>query len=319
MSFQHQDTSCEGPVRASLHRSDTSVTLCTPPHSHKKTDNVSIDYDEWLQYPKIDMHCHVWNMATEAEERASTEQLITAGTMLGISEYWCSAPITGGVIADIEDIRIRNDSVLRAVQRYPDRIRGMCFVIPGQYQVALDEVKRCLDAGMIGLKLYNQYKIDDPAVYPVIELAIERRVPILEHAGFIEAREHLDRQPLISNGRHFANLNEHYPEAMLIHAHIGGGGDWEQSIRWMRDTSEHLYCDVSGSNLDDGQVEQAVQDMGAERVLFGTDGTMCGSVGKVIDATLTDEAKRSIFFGNAEAILAAQGTTPRHAAEKVAV
>ena len=156
-------------------------------------------------------------------------------------------------------------------------------------------------------------------MYPVIELAIERRVPILEHAGFIEAREHLDRQPLISNGRHFAAVNERYPEAMLIHAHIGGGGDWEQSIRWMRDTSEHLYCDVSGSNLDDGQVEQAVQDMGPERVLFGTDGTMCGSVGKVIDATLSDEAKRSIFYGNAEKILAAQGETPLHPVEEVAV
>ena len=54
------------------------------------------------------MHCHVGNMATEKEQRASTEQLITAGTMLGISEYWCSAPITGGVIADIEQIRVRD-------------------------------------------------------------------------------------------------------------------------------------------------------------------------------------------------------------------
>ena len=105
---------------------------------------------------------------------------------------------------------------------------------------------------------------------------------------------------------------------MLIHAHIGGGGDWEQSVRWMRDTSEHLYCDVSGSNLDDGQVEQAVQDMGPGRVLFGSDGTMCGSVGKVIDATLDDEVKQGIFYGNAQRILAAQGAQPLHAVEEVA-
>ena len=277
---------------------------------------MSIDYEAWLQYPKIDMHCHVKDHETEAEERASCEQLIEAGSMLGIGEYWCSAPITGGAMADIEQIRVNNDSVLRAVQRYSDRIRGMCFVIAGQYQTALDEVNRCLDAGMIGIKLYNQYTIDDPAVAPVIELAIERGVPILEHAGFIEAREHLDLQPLISNGRHFAAANERYPEAMLIHAHIGGGGDGEQSLRWIGDTSQHLYCDVSGSNLDDGQVELAVSDLGPERVLFGTDGTMCGSVGKVIDATLDDEVRRSIFRGNAEAILAVQGATPLHKIEE---
>ncbi len=279
---------------------------------------MSIDYDTWLQYPKIDMHCHVQDHETEAEERASAEQLIEAGGMLGISEYWCSAPITGGAMADIEQIRVKNDSVLRAVQRYPDRIRGMCFVIPGLYQTALDEVNRCLDAGMIGIKLYNQYTIDDPAVAPVIELAIDRGIPILEHAGFIEAREYLDLQPLISNGRHFAAINERYPEAMIIHAHIGGGGDWEQSLRWMRDTSDHLYCDVSGSNLDDGQVELAVSDLGPERVLFGTDGTMCGSVGKVIDAILDDEVKQAIFRGNAERILATQGATPLHRIEEVA-
>lgn len=279
---------------------------------------MNIDYQAWLQYPKIDMHCHVRDRATEADERASSEQLITAGGMLGITEYWCSAPITGGVMADIEQIRRGNDGVLRAVQRYADRIRGMCFVIPGHYQVALDEINRCLDAGMIGIKLYNQYTIDDPAVYPVIELAIERGVPILEHAGFMEAREHLDLQPLISNGRHFAAINKRYPEAMLIHAHIGGGGDWEQSIRWMRDTSEQLYCDVSGSNLDDGQVEQAVEDLGSDCVLFGTDGTMCGSVAKIIDATISDETKRAIFHGNAARILAAQGATPLHDIEEIA-
>ena len=67
---------------------------------------------------------------------------------------------------------------------------------------------------------------------------------------------------------------------------------------------------MSGSNLDDGQVELAVAEMGPHRVLFGTDGTMTGSVGKVIDATLTDEEKDLIFWGNAERILAAQGAAP---------
>lgn len=271
---------------------------------------MSLDYEAWLRYPKIDMHCHVFDVGSEADERTSCEQLIAAGEMLGITEYWCSNPITGGVLADIERVRACNDVVLRAMQRHAEHIRGMCFVIPGHYQAALDEIERCLDAGMIGIKLYNQYTIDDPAVAPVIELAIRRGVPILEHAGFLEAREHLDRQPLISHGRHFAAVNRLYPEAMIIHAHIGGGGDWEQSIRWMRGSSRHLYCDVSGSNLDDGQVEYAVAELGAESVLFGTDGTMTGSVGKIIDATVADEVKEAIFRGNAASVLAVQGATP---------
>ncbi len=279
---------------------------------------MSLDIIAWLRYPKIDMHCHAWNLGDEADETTSCDQLILAGEMLGIREFWCSSPITGGRVATMEEVRQENDAVLRAMRHFPERIRGLCFVIPGHYRAAVDEIHRCLDAGMIGIKLYNQYRINDPAVYPVIETAIERRVPILEHAGFLEAREHLERQPLISNGSHFAAINQIYPEAMLIHAHIGGGGDWEQSLRSMRGTSPQLYCDISGSNLDDGQVELAVAELGAECVLFGTDGTMSGSVGKLIDATLSAREKELIFWGNAERMLTAQGAAPLHKREVVA-
>ena len=277
-----------------------------------------LNFDAWLGYPKIDMHCHAWNLEDEAKEATSAQRLIDSGDMLGIAEYWCSSPITGGRIGTVEEVVCENDAVLRMMRRFPRRIRGWCFVIPGHFQGALDEIERCLDLGMIGIKLYNQYRIDDAAVYPVIERAIERRVPILEHAGFLQAREHLDQQPLISNGLHFAAINQRYPEAMLVHAHTGGGGDWEQTIRSMRHTSPNLYCDISGSNLDDGQVEQAVADMGPQRVLFGTDGTMAGSVGKVIDASLSNGDKERIFWGNAERVLAAQGARPLHPREGIA-
>ena len=248
-------------------------------------------------------------MSSEADETRSCEQLIKSGEMLGITEYWCSSPIVGGVLASPEEVRAENDAVLRGMKNFPDRIRGMCFVIAGHFNDALDEIKRCLDAGMIGIKLYNQYRINDPAVFPVIELAIKRKVPILQHAGK-PAPEGLARQPNISWGPHFAEANKRYPEAMLIHAHVVGGGDWEYTVRAMSEGSANLYCDIAGSNLDDGAVEYAVSELGAERVLFGTDGTMCGSVGKVLDADLSEQQRELILWSNAERMLAAQGTRP---------
>jgi len=136
-----------------------------------------------------------------------------------------------------------------------------------------------------------------------------RNVPILEHAGF-PSPKFLAGQPHISHGRHFTQASQRYPEAVLIHAHIAGGGDWEHTVREMRGASPNVYIDVSGSNLDDGSIEFAVQEMGVERVLFGTDGTMAGSVGRVLDADLTDSQRESIFWGNAERILALQGAKP---------
>ncbi|MDA0709627.1 MAG: amidohydrolase family protein, partial [bacterium] len=239
----------------------------------------------------------------------SSDHLVACGEALGITEMWCSSIISGGKLAPAEDIPPHNDTILAAMKRHPRRIRGWCFVIPGHYQAARDEIDRCLDAGMIGIKLYNQYWLDDPAVYPVIERAIERKVPILEHAGYPQPK-FLAAQPLISHGKHFTQASKRYPEAVLIHAHIAGGGDWEHTVREMRHASRNVYIDVSGSNLDDGSIEFAVAEMGVERVLFGTDGTMAGSVGRVLEADLTEDQRELIFWGNAARILAPQGARP---------
>lgn len=270
-----------------------------------------LDIKAGIDRPKIDVHCHVWRMSPE-EERLSSDHLVTSGRKLGIKEMWISSPITGGRRASMDEVRAQNNAILRAMQRHPDALRGMCFVIPGNERDVTSEIERCLDAGMVGIKLYNQYKITDPAVAPILKLAAERRVPVLEHAAYLPAPEHRAEQPLTSHGADFARASEAHPDTTMIHAHIGGGGDWEWTIRALRDASPNVLVDVSGSNLDDGQVEFAVWELGADRVIFGTDGTMAGSVGKVLDAELTERERELIFWTNAERLLAAQGKRPLH-------
>jgi predicted TIM-barrel fold metal-dependent hydrolase len=269
-----------------------------------------MDIRAGLKRPKIDVHSHV---ATQPNSDTSADALIASGDPVGVTEYWCSRPIGGGRIASVDEVRNCNDGVLRAAEYRPDHIRGLCYVIPGYGKEATAEIERCLGAGMIGIKLYNQYKLWDPAVWPVLQLAAERRIPVLEHAGYLTGREHLDKQPLISHGEDFTKASEKFPETIFIHAHIGGGGDWEWTVRAMRNASPNVYIDTSGSNLDDGQIEFAVAELGVDRVLFGSDGTMAGCIGKVLDAKLTDEEKERIFWDNAEHILAQQDAKTLHA------
>jgi uncharacterized protein len=267
-----------------------------------------IDIASGLDIPKIDMHSHVFHMDDPDREAQSADHLVAAGDLYGIAEFW-----TCGIIpyrmGSIDEVRAVNDTILGVMKRHPNRIRGLCFAIPSHWTDALDEIDRCLDEGMVGLKLYHQYQLSDPVQYPVVEKAIERQVPILMHAGKLTPEHHAE-QPLVSYGEHFTELSKRYPEAMLIHAHVGGGGDWEWTIRAMRGCSENVFADVSGSNLDDQQVEFAVHEMGADRVLFGSDGTMAGSTGKVLDATLTDAERFAIFYGNAARILKRQRKSP---------
>ncbi|HOJ20752.1 MAG TPA: amidohydrolase family protein, partial [Armatimonadota bacterium] len=64
--------------------------------------------------------------------------------------------------------------------------------------------------------------------------------------------------------------------------------------------------DTSGGDPEAGVVEYAVRQLGAERVLFGSDvpGRSYGvQLGKVLGAQLTPEQRDLILFGNAERIL----------------
>ena len=264
-----------------------------------------IDIEAGLKRRKIDVHAHVRAVPNDRQRNA---WLVQCARRVGITEMWCSRPIAVR-IAPMEEVRENNNRVLEAMRQHPDIIRGMCFVIPSYYDEAIKEIERCLDAGMIGIKLYNQYKVSDPVVRPVIEYAVHRRVPILCHAGYL-APEALKEQPHISQGADFVAVSERYPDAIFIHGHIGGGGDWEWTIRALRDASPNVYVDTSGSNLDDGQIEYAVEQLGVDRVLFATDGMIEGGVGKVLGATLTEEEIEKIFYVNAARILAAGGFQP---------
>lgn len=249
--------------------------------------------------PKIDCHMHV-NGRRHTWGWENNNRMIEAADRLGIDQLCVSIPVLSG-LPTMDEVRACNDDVLAAMRRYPGRVLGYCYVCPG-YTQAIAEIDRCFDQGMIGIKLYNQYKIWDPAVHPVIEKAIRERAPVLMHAGYLTDPAEAAKQPNLSNAADFVRAAALYPEAMLIEAHIGGGGDWEWAIKHLRDAPS-VYLDTSGSVIDDGMIEMAARELGAGRLLFGTDMTMEGGVGKILGADLSQAQKEQIFYHNLKGIL----------------
>src|SRR5437879_5282377 len=85
--------------------------------------------------------------------------------------------------------------------------------------------------------------------------------------------------------------------AVLIHGHIGGGGDWEHMCKTLRDCPS-VYIDTSGSVTDEGMIDFALRYLGPERLLFATDLNFESGVGKILAADLTERQRRMIFFEN---------------------
>ncbi|WP_235905278.1 amidohydrolase family protein [Tautonia marina] len=247
----------------------------------------------------IDCHAHLHHHSQDDWERRD-RNLIEVADRLGIDQLCCSM-LTPRRPATPEGFRQCNAWVAEAINRFPDRVLGYSYVNPGHQAEAIDEIRRCVeDRGFIGVKLYNEHRCTDPVVVPIIELAIELRVPILHHAGHMHYVP--PEQPLISDGGHLAELARRYPEAMLICAHVCGGGDWEWTIKSLRH-APNVMLDLSGSVIDDGVVEMAAEVLGVDRLLFGCDMSMTAGVGRIRAAHLDDEAKTRILGTNMRSLL----------------
>jgi uncharacterized protein len=251
----------------------------------------------------IDAHGHLTHH-NRPEWQDTDRQIIDTYDKLGIDQGCCSI-VPPARPATPEHFRECNRWVHEAMQRFPGRVLGYAYVNPGYGNQALEEVRRCVeDRGFCGIKLYNDYVVTEPVVWPVIELAIELRVPVLHHAGHVNWLS--TPQPRISDGAAFAEIGKRYPEAVLICGHICGGGDWEWEIKALRNAPT-IYLDTSGSVVDEGVIEMAVDVLGADRLLFACDMSFTASVGRMRSADLNQTAKDKIYGTNMQRILSRRG------------
>ena len=262
---------------------------------------------EVMRYRKIDAHEHV------TIDGSNIDAQIDFADRLGIEKLEISRPIpeVSGKVVTPEEFRKCNDAVLNAMKQYPDRYLGSCFVNPVYGKESLEEIKRCVDHGMIGLKVYNQVKINDPLFYPVIEKFIDLKMIILMHAhcgiGVGGKRtKYGNIQPNASIPEDFVDAAKRYPEAMFQYAHTGGGGDWEYACKALKEYP-NIYVDTSGSNNCGNMIDYALKYLGEERLFFGTDGSYYQGVGTILASNLNDAQKKKIFFENFNNILRKAG------------
>jgi len=220
---------------------------------------------------------------------------MTYADLFGFSKLVVSLPVVSGH-CDEERMRGNNNIVHEAVLKYPGRIFGLCYLDPGLTVGAPFELERCLDGlGFVGVKLYNQYTLDDPVQDEIVRQCAKRGKPILMHATKLNM--YSEWQPFASHGTHFANAARRHPDATFILAHIGGGGDWCWQIKSVA-PYDNVLVDMSGSIHDLGMVDYAVRRLGADRVLFGTDRSFASCVGKICSSSLTRIEKETAIRGS---------------------
>ena len=274
----------------------------------KCSKNKISQYDimkENMKYRKIDAHVHVQLYGRPAEEN------IGFADRLGIDKMIISRPITQEKSTP-EEFRKSNDMMIDAVKKYPDRFIGQCFIDPTYQKESLEEIDRCVDAGMVGLKVYTQVKINDPLYYPIVEKCIKLKMIMLMHSfcqlglGGYRMKYDIGILPNTSIPEDFVDIASRYPEGMFQYAHIGGGSDWEYACKLLKD-SKNVWFDTSGSNNEEYMIDFAVKTVGEDRLFFGTDNSYYQSIGKVFASNLNETQKKKLFFDNYNNILRKAG------------
>jgi predicted TIM-barrel fold metal-dependent hydrolase len=194
---------------------------------------------------------------------------------------------------------------MRAIaSEHPDRVRWYVAVNPNDTAHALTEIDRGVAAGAIGVKLAAARRADDPLLDPIAERAVAGGLPILHHI-WQHRRRHWPSQDA-SDGMDLVRLAVRHPRANFILAHIGGGGDYQHTFAAVRDVP-NVYLDLSGSGVDRGMLDNAYAAVGAKRLVWGADITLCTGLAKLWALEvigLTSDEMADVKWRNAARIFA---------------
>lgn len=247
-----------------------------------------------------DLHCHLSGVPGRTPDEVMAA-LIARADRVGIERLIVFMGYPFVMDPTPDDLRRQNDQVLQALSHWGHRAFGFVYVSPNHVEASLREIDRCVrDGPMVGIKLWVARRCDDPAIDPIIARAAELHAVVFQHTWAKAG----GNPPGESRPEDLVALAARHPGAPLICGH--SGGDWERGIRAVR-ASPNVSVDLAGSDPTAGFVEMAVRELGARRVIYGSDvggRSFASQLAKVRSASLPGGDRRAILGGNLRAMLA---------------
>ena len=237
----------------------------------------------------IDIHCHMGTYYNFWVRDGGPEGMLRAMDRAGVriacpSHHWALGA----------DIEAGNDAVADAQERWPHRFIGV-MLLNGNYPHEMPgEIRRMAARGVKHVKIHSVHGVayDAPAYDAAFEWAEAQGAMVVAHTWGGKDLEQLA-----------ARARKH-PRAKCIAVHAGCA-NVERYIGLAREL-DNLWLEFTYSAAPYGGVERLVEGAGAHKVVYGSDMpffSMYGSLGRVLWARLSDEAKRRVLGLNAREIL----------------
>lgn len=179
---------------------------------------------------------------------------------------------------------------------------GGIFPNEGEFKTDVDYV---CSLGLKGLKFHPEYQsftVDTPQMLKIYDYALNKGLMLLFHAGFDIAF----KPPFRSNPKGFRHIMDEMRGGVIIAAHMGGIGEWDETAELLAGTGIYLDTSMGFDEYGDEGFIKMVRAMGADKILFGSDApwSNAGEEIKRINALpLSESEKDAILGGNAAKLL----------------
>jgi predicted TIM-barrel fold metal-dependent hydrolase len=217
-----------------------------------------------------------------------------------------------------ESCRRYNDFISAQRDAHPDRFIAFATVYPHDQDEALAEVDRAVDQlGMSGVKLHPNVMdipLDHPGFVAVVRRVAELGLPFVTHVNGTLVRDLPADLPEVddddpgyratenSRPELLAGLVAAYDSPRFQAAHMGG-----VALDWLGAST--ITFQTTG--VDVRTIQWAVDNLGPERVVFGSDFpffTVEGELKKIAELDASDDDKAKLLSGNALERVLRQGT-----------
>lgn len=236
----------------------------------------------------VDSHCH---LGLGIRKRVTAEVLLREMDRAGVAR---------AVVCSVDQfIAVRNregnEAIRDAVRRWPDRFWGLAAANPWFGDAAVDELERCLDGGLVGLKINSHLQgfiLSDPVVHPLIECCRRRDAVVYAHTG----------TPITAEPFQLAELARTFPDVRFVMGHMGYTDFWYDAVPAALQ-SDNIQLETS--LIDIMNIATALGQVGAPRLLFGSDYPESDLVLEIEKMALVDmsgEQRTRVMHANAEAL-----------------
>lgn len=253
-----------------------------------------------ISVPVIDAHTHMVGGEDKAVNNcvmkySDCDSMLEKMDKLGIDSI-ITAPWAGISIDGIKG----NEESLYAAKKYPGRFYAYstCNINYEEDRKACTEYHEKYPDIFLGIKPYIPYQkfdFEDERCKEWFTYANKHHLPALIHAespGDIETAE---------------KVIPKYPDITFIIAHAGSSyGNARRAVECAK-KYKNVVLEITYTTTGRGMVEFLVENVGADRVLYGSDSPMrdpAPQLGWVCYAKISEEDKKKILSGNIKRILA---------------